>query len=89
MEDFWEIENWKPQELTDQLIACALAESDFDMVGVENLEETDISKEVRKLKVTIERYANGGFEIIQDAVEENPDEVANDDFFVKMLTSNG
>ncbi|WP_151704761.1 hypothetical protein [Nitrincola alkalilacustris] len=86
--DFWEIENWKPRPLINQLISCALAESDFDMVGVENFDESMVTQEVKKIRMTIERFANGGFEIIQNSIDENPDEVANDDFFVKML-SNG
>jgi hypothetical protein len=86
LEDFWEIENWKPHALTNQLIACALAESDFDMVGVENFDEQKVTQEVRKVRNTIERFANGGFEIIQNLIDENPDEVTNDDFFVKMLS---
>lgn len=85
LEDFWEIENWKPLVLTDQLIACAIAESDFDMIGVENFDESEIVSEVRKIKNTIESFANGGFQMIEDTIEENPGAVANDDFFIKML----
>jgi hypothetical protein len=85
LEDFWEIENWKPFVLTDQLIACAIAESDFDMIGIENFDESEIVSEVRKIKNTIESFANGGFQIIQDIIEENPGAVASDDFFIKML----
>ncbi|MDG0980178.1 MAG: hypothetical protein P8O79_10645 [Halieaceae bacterium] len=86
--DFWEIENWKPRALTDQLIACALAVCDFDLVGVENFEEAEVTQEVKKLKSSIEQYANGGFELIETIVKDSPDEVTNDDFFVKMLTLN-
>ena len=85
--DFWEIENWKPLTLTKQLLACALAESEFNMVDVENYDEAQVTLEVRKLKSAIEGYANGGFELIQRLIDENPDDVVNDDFFLKMLTN--
>lgn len=85
LEDFWELENWKPVELTYQLLSCAMSESDFDMVGIEHFDESAISSEIRALKNTIERFANGGFQMIQDLIDEDPGAVANDDFFIKML----
>lgn len=85
MKDFWEIENWKPRPLTDQMIACALAESSFRMNEVELFEEVEVTAEVQKLRRTIEAYANGGLELIERAIQDNPDSVYSDDFFVKFL----
>ena len=82
---FMEVEHWKPRELVDQLLACSLAESSFDMLGAEQLDETAVTKEIRKLRGTIEAYSNGGFELIEKTISDNPDEVLNDDFFVKLL----
>ena len=84
---FMEVEHWKPRELVDQLLACSLAESSFDMLGAEQLDETAVTKEIRKLRGTIEAYSNGGFELIEKTISDNPDEVLNDDFFVKLLIS--
>ena len=42
-------------------------------------------REVRQLRNTIERYANGGFEMIERVIADDPDAVYSDEFFVKLL----
>ena len=87
LKKFWKIEDWKPREMADHLLACALTKSDFDMVAVENYTESEVAVEVRKLKSTIESYANGGFDYIYGIIEgdsEGDTEIA-DDFFIKQL----
>ena len=83
---FWEIKNWKPEELVNNLIVCALAKSEFDMLKVQRMEEdSEIIAEIAKLRGTIEGYANGGFKYILEQVDNNPDHAEQEDFFVKML----
>lgn len=82
---FWEIKNWQPSKLVDSLIVCALARSDFDMIQIEYMQESDIAIEISKLRNTIERYANGGFKYIEEQINSNPDQADRDDFFIRLL----
>mgnify|MGYP000747397221 CR=1 FL=1 len=80
---FWEVDNWKPREMVDHMLVCALSKSDFDMLAVEKFSEPEVTAEVRKLKRTIESYANGGLEYIFSLVQ--GEIVVADDFFIKQL----
>ena len=84
---FYEMENWKPKELVNYLFACAIGESEFDMVGIENMDEGDISKQIRILKNEIEQYANGGFRFISDLLITDPNLIEDDTFFINLLSS--
>ena len=84
---FWEIENWKPRDLVDWLIACALAESSVDMNRLEIENESNVSKELTKLKTTIEEYANGGLAYLSGLFENDPDLIEDDMLFIKLLSS--
>ncbi|WP_339349890.1 hypothetical protein [uncultured Alteromonas sp.] len=83
---FMEIENWKPYEIAEQLLICAIGESDFDLNAVENMEKDEIYKETNKISATIEKYANGGFLYIQERLEESQDSVEDELIFVNFLT---
>lgn len=82
---FMEIENWKPYELTEQLLICAIGESDFDMNAVENMEKDELYKESNRVNSTIERFANGGLLYIQERIEENYDSDEDELVFVNFL----
>ena len=83
---FWEIENWKPKELTDYLISCAIAESDFDMNQIEQAEAANINNMMKPIKNTIEEYANGGFSYIKSKLDSEPDLIDDDMFFINILS---
>jgi len=85
LKGFWEMENWKPKEMVDHLLACAIARSEFNMLFVQEADESGVGKEVSKLKRTIESYANGGLQYVSAQVERQPTEAEQDDFFIKML----
>lgn len=86
LKDFWEIRNWQPSELVESLLVSAIAKSKFDMLLVQSLDkDSDITREINKIKNTIESYANGGFNYIAEEIENNPDGAEQDDFFIKML----
>ncbi len=88
LRSFIEVKAWKHSGLTKTLISCAIAESDFDMLRVQTLEnDTEISAEVRIIRDCIEGFANGGFDLIQQAVADDPDGAESDDFFVSMLSA--
>lgn len=82
---FWEIENWKPTEVVDMLYACAIAESNFDLVESELLDIEELRSEISDIQQTIESYANGGLFLIKKELEEDAELAADDLFFVKML----
>ena len=88
LETFWEMKNWKPRDLVDNLLVCAIAKSDFDMFKIQLLDDSEISKELSKLRHTIEQYANGGLDFIVEQVGLHPDEAEGDFFFTGLLTKN-
>lgn len=84
-EKFWEVVNWKPASVRDQFIGCAIALSDFNLADVEHMSEPDISVSVSLLKQTIEAYANGGLEMLEQAISADPDSAAADMFLLDLL----
>jgi hypothetical protein len=86
---FWEIENWRPKEIANCLIASALGETNLDLIAMEHMEENGINKEIRKVRNTIEAFANGGFELIEGFVRENPESVGDDRFFINLIAKKG
>lgn len=87
LKSFWEIENWRPREMIDHILACALARSDFDMLAIEQKSESEVTDDIRILRKTIEMYANGGLDYILKKAEEDPDQAEHDDFFLKIMAS--
>jgi len=85
---FWEVENWKPVDLVEQLFVCAIAESDFDMVAIEHMDEAQLKSEVSKVLRLIEGYANGGFLLIQKEIEDDEETAMDDLFFIRLLAGN-
>jgi len=83
---FWEMNNWKPPKLMNFLLMCAIAESNFDMVGIEQMEENEVLSQIREVKQTIESYANGGLRLIQEKLDADPELAGNDMFFIRLLS---
>jgi len=83
---FWEIENWRPREIVDYLFAVAIPLSDFDMVGIEFMDDKCVSEEIKKIKRTIESYANGGFKYLSETLSRDPDLIDDDLLFLHMLS---
>lgn len=83
--DFWELVNWQPTELRDQLIACAIAKGDFDMFSTQFMDETEIQAAARNIRDTIESYANAGFDKVADSFQEDPSLRQDDQFFLRLL----
>lgn len=82
---FWEIENWKPKTLVNYLLSCSIAKSDFDMVNIEYMNEFEITEEIKKIKNTIEAYANGGFSVIKSEIDKDPESASDPNFFIRLL----
>ncbi len=83
---FWEMENWKPKELVQYLIACAIGSSDFDMINIEHMDEADVLNQVKIIKKHIESFANGGFRYIKELFDNDPELIQDDTFFIKLIT---
>lgn len=83
---FWAMENWKPKDLVDYLFTCLIGESDFDMVRIEQMNESEISEQVKILKRELEKYANGGLRYIDDLLKDDPDLLSDDTFFIRLIS---
>ncbi|MCC5452868.1 hypothetical protein LMJ53_14160 [Rheinheimera sp. UJ51] len=86
LEDFWEMKNWQPSSLTNSLLTCAIAVSDFDMNAIEVNDEDFVSKQVKLVKREIESYANGGLELIKSEIDQDPELLEDDMYFIKKLS---
>jgi len=84
---FWEIENWRPSELVESLLACAIAESNFDMIAIEDGDDEFISEQVKLVKREIETYANGGLKYIKSEFDNDPELIDDDTYFLKLLST--
>jgi len=83
---FIKIDSWKPSEIADYIIMCAIAKSNLDLFELENTEEAEVDKKITELKSTIESYANGGFDIIRSKKEEDEAYfLENDNSFLDLL----
>ena len=85
VKDFWEVLNWKPKDLADSLLASALGESQVDLSSLEHMEEKELNVEIKKVKETIEAYANGGFDYIERYLKNDPEAISDDRVFVNLL----
>lgn len=83
---FWEMNHWKPKDLVDYLLMCAIEESDFDMVGIEQMDDDEAIGQIRLVKQEIEKYANGGLRYIRDKLETEPELAGDDMFFIRLLS---
>jgi hypothetical protein len=69
---FIELRSWQPMEITDFVIMAVLAKSEIDFNELENLEEKDVEKKFTELKLLLESYANGGFDMIRSKRDSDP-----------------
>lgn len=85
VKDFWEVANWKPKDLIDALLASALGESGIEISALEHMDEKELNLEIKKIKETIEAYANGGFEYVEQYLKNDPEAINDDRVFVNLL----
>lgn len=78
---FWNIGNWKPNEVVSFMIMSLFAKSDNELIEFEDMEEADFEKKVRELTKLLEQYANGGLEYIYN-FDKNDPEYFHDDISV-------
>ncbi|MDL5029788.1 hypothetical protein QR676_21410 [Vibrio sp. TMPB1044] len=82
---FWEMKNWKPKELTDSVITCAIAVSDFNMNAIEDGDDKFVTEQIKLLKTEIESYANGGLSYIKSEIDQDPELLEDDMYFIRLL----
>lgn len=83
---FWEMSGWKHKELANYMLMCAITDSNFDMVAIENMEDNEVNCQIELLKQTIEGYANGGIRYIREKLDEDPALRSDDMFFMRLLS---
>lgn len=85
-EKFIEIKSWQPADLADYVIMSVLAKADIDFNHLENLEDSEVEKEILNLRKLMEEYANGGFDKIRAKFESEPSFfINNDNCFIDLL----
>lgn len=65
------IEDWKPKELRDYLVACTLVEDGTPFRDYDFMTEDEINRKSTELKEIVEAYTNGGLSILQEEFEED------------------
>jgi hypothetical protein len=83
--NFWSIKNWKPTDMVDFLFMALLEKTDTDLYALEQMTEDEVKKRVNDLKIALEEYANGGFEIISSKIKSDQFFFESDYAFVDYL----
>jgi hypothetical protein len=65
------IEDWKPKELRDYLVACTLVQDGTPFRDYDFMTEEEINRKSTELKEIVEAYTNGGLSILQEEFEED------------------
>jgi len=65
------IEDWKPKELRDYLVACTLVQDGTPFRDYDFMTEDEINQKSTELKEIVEAYTNGGLSILREEFEED------------------
>lgn len=83
---FIKIGSWKPETISNYIIMSVLAKGDYDLFALEDLEESELENKLTEIKLDIETYANGGFDIIYSKAQEDQNYfIENDNSFIDLL----
>ncbi|MCB9082108.1 MAG: hypothetical protein H6555_10395 [Lewinellaceae bacterium] len=85
--EFNKIKFWQPNELVRFIFMALVARSNVDLNALEELEESEVEREITKLKNLLEEYANGGFDLIHSKTKESPYFFENEYCFLELLES--
>lgn len=89
--EFISIDRWQPEGLVHYLLMLLLAEQaiqeeiGLDYMAMEEMEDNEIKDKFKGLVKIMEEYANGGFGIIHDRFESNPDFFSDPFAFPSLL----
>jgi hypothetical protein len=84
-QEFIKISSWQPPEMVQYLFMALLAKSEIDLTSLEEMEEKQVEAELTKLSHLLEGYANGGFDIIQSKMKDNPLFFEGEYCFVELI----
>ena len=70
IQKFRNIGNWGEKKLINYIILCTIGKMNTDLFKIENMSEEDVLSFTNEVKITMEEYANGGFDIIKSKVDE-------------------
>lgn len=87
-QEFIKISSWQPREMVQYLFMALLTKSGLDLTALEEMEERDVEGELTKLSHLLEGYANGGFDIIQAKLKDDPLFFEGEYCFVELLDMN-
>ena len=83
---FIELHSWKPEQITDYIIMSILAKGDYDLFEMEEMNESELEKNLTQIKSDMEAYANGGFDIIYSKAQEDENYfIENENSFLDLL----
>lgn len=67
---FRNIGNWGEKKLINYIILCTISKMSTDFFELENMSKEEVLSFTNEVKITMEEYANGGFDIIKSKVDE-------------------
>lgn len=74
---FKEIEYWQPRQLTLYIFMCLLNLADVDLAALEELNDEQVDDKAFSLMELLEEFANGGFDMINSKLKEDPSAFAS------------
>ena len=57
----------------------------IDLLALEEMTEDELKEKVNDMTNLLEQYACGGFSVMQNAIQQNPDYYRQEDFFLQLL----
>lgn len=69
---FLPIESWRPRQMVEYIFMSLLVLSDINFADLEELDEKEIDDKALDLVRLMEEYANGGFDLMQSKLTEEP-----------------
>lgn len=81
----YEIEAWQHKNLVEYILMGLLARSEWQLIDIERLEESQIEGKAFDLLVLMEEYAHGGFDIMKEKMDDVPHYFENEFSMVRFL----
>ncbi|HMQ46365.1 MAG TPA: hypothetical protein PKA00_01795 [Saprospiraceae bacterium] len=84
-QEFIKISSWQPTEISNFILMALLAKSNLDLNELEEMEEKKVEAELTGLSKLLEEYANGGFDLIQTRLKQEPSFFDDEFCFLTLL----
>jgi len=86
--EFFPLGQWQPSDIVDFLLLMIFSKDgliQYDWNELEDLEEEEMNRVIRSIVKIFEEYANGGLSILEEKIENNPEEFQDPFAFVNIL----